>query len=119
MKERAEYLLKLLINQLMLHLSRDLLCEENGCWNRDTLPCRLSRFRDDEKDLINYFCTTHATKHGYCWSCGEFWAGVEAFDFDQMDLCPNCKDEYMDEMDEVFDDAYDPYLDGLPSDLMA
>lgn len=58
----------------------------------EATPCR---HRDDEgKEAVEYLCHKHATEAGYCWGCGEFWAGTEDFDFNNPSgLCMNCKDE--------------------------
>ncbi len=41
-------------------------------------------------DTYAYYCSQHATENGYCYGCGEFWAGVETFDFSPSGLCSNC-----------------------------
>ncbi len=110
---RIEFTIKWLLEFVGIHF-----CEEPRCWSRDTLRCTIHLIKNGE-DEVNYYCTEHASKHGYCWACGEFWAGCESFDFNQMQLCPNCYDEYRDDLEEMFDGPYDPYLDALPDDELA
>jgi hypothetical protein len=37
-------------------------------------------WRDKEPDF--YYCAHHAKHAGFCICCGEFWAGIESFDFE-------------------------------------
>ena len=72
-------------------------CEEPSC-NKEAIQCHLlvidrGDFNSISHDEYNYYCPEHATKNGYCWMCGEFWAGNSEFDFNPSHLCPNCKDE--------------------------
>ncbi len=71
-------------------------CEAPGCWEHETVHCRLHVWNEGSGGYVDEFddnCITHASQYGYCWGCGEFWAGCESFDFNQMQLCPNCKDD--------------------------
>lgn len=58
----------------------------------------------DGKEYKERFCGEHAHEHGYCRGCGEFWAGVENFDFNRSGLCPHCQDQ----VDADFNDEPDP-----------
>jgi hypothetical protein len=70
-------------------------CEEPDC-NIEGIQCHLSYYSFDSKEnkeAYSYYCPEHATKNGYCWMCGEFWAGNEEFDLDPSQPCPNCNNE--------------------------
>lgn len=66
-------------------------CEEKNCNNKDVLKCFLYDY-EEKKEFIWYYCTEHASKNGFCCCCGEFWAGIESFDFIHPGLCDNCYD---------------------------
>lgn len=130
-------------------------CNEKDCNEKDNLvKCRLLMFRGDMpllsywklyglkealrcwKELFfspshicetfDYYCPEHCQKNGYCWGCGEFWAGSESFDFSRSGLCSNCAGDpdLNDDIDEE-EDGYYPYdrhidFDGyynLPDDI--
>lgn len=61
---------------------------------------------DYERDKEIYFnlCVECAPKHGFCWMCGQFWGGVESFDFGPG-YCENCRDEI--DYDEQFEEDED------------
>ena len=69
------------------------MCMEPGCRNRDTTPCFYPDNEDDKTDT--FYCVKHAHKNGFCWNCGQFWGGVESFDFPfhRTDLCENCYEQ--------------------------
>lgn len=107
MLEQIEMKLKFFVNRIR----PGFFCEEPGCWERDgIMSCRLVVFSNTSQqyeDEFDFYCGEHASKNGYCWGCGEFWAGVEAFDFNDNQLCPNCKDDpdltgYEDDEDDYF-----------------
>jgi hypothetical protein len=78
-------------------------CEEPGCTEQGS-QCHLLDYGDHSGpavDVYEYYCPEHATKNGYCWLCGEFWAGNEEFDLEPSHLCPNCKSEVDSESGEV------------------
>jgi hypothetical protein len=82
---------------LWLELHKKHICEEKGC-DKEAMLCHVlvtdpDDFNSFSMNVYNYYCTEHATKNGYCWMCGEFWAGNSEFDFNSSHLCPNCKDE--------------------------
>ncbi len=96
-----EFSVKGLADRLGLHF-----CEEPGCWERETIRCRI--VVEDERtghyvDEFNNYCGEHATQNGYCSGCGNFWAGAESFDFSRNGLCSNCKDD-PDYNDDAWDD---------------
>ena len=62
-------------------------CDWEGCEQGGSVECV---FPDDTLD--GFYCTEHASKAGFCWACGLFWAGIESFDFDPHKLCDNCRD---------------------------
>lgn len=110
-------------------------CDVPGCANTRTTQCTLTMFRHDapliwyiqdfgliaglrhiwslirhgDTDIQEYYCFTHAKEAGYCWGCGQFWAGNESFDFGFSGLCENCcEEEYEDDEDSegYFADPY-------------
>ncbi len=82
-------------------------CCEPDCTDFDTTPCQIP---DTEK--IVYYCFNHAKPNGFCYGCGEFWGGVEAFEFARewgnvWGYCPNCSEAFdIGEDDENEDDEY-------------
>lgn len=106
-------------------------CQEEGCQETDNLiECRLTIYKGDWgispvhifmqygisamweyvrkgwTDTYEYYCAEHCQKNGYCYGCGEFWAGSESFDFSKSGLCSNCQGEF--ENDFYYDeDDYD------------
>lgn len=59
----------------------------------------------DEMEPDYYYCSRHAHKEGFCYGCGQFWGGIESFDFGRgarRGLCENCisSGEFDDEEDE-------------------
>jgi len=86
-------------------------CDEPGC-ERLGMACWLPNLEGPSvmDEPFGFYCSEHAGKNGFCWSCGQFWAGVEDFDLDPRGLCSNCRDEYTDdEEDEEDFDAFDYY----------
>lgn len=59
------------------------MCSHSGCYSRET-----SQYEYPDGQLVRY-CSKHNT--GFCIWCGQFWAGVEDFDFSQNQLCSNCR----------------------------
>lgn len=91
-------------------------CDEPGC-SREGSACYLPDALGEESDPEPhaFYCAEHATKNGFCWSCGWFWSGVEDFDFDPNGLCSNCRDEFGDDEPDHDYDYYDAYDGGFPS----
>ncbi len=82
------------------------------------MRCRLSvenKKTGQFEDEWNDYCVTHASQNGYCWGCGEFWAGCESFDFNRMQLCPNCRDDP--DFREDWEDEDDEYADYGPLEV--
>jgi hypothetical protein len=95
------------------------ICQERDCQESDVVECRLPIYKNDIysyslfeifknfgglKSVIHYlkhgwlntydyYCPEHCKKNGYCYGCGEFWAGSESFDFSRNGLCSNCRDD--------------------------
>lgn len=84
-------------------------CEEPGCTSFDALPCVM----DFDDKNPSYFCPEHAFKNGHCSICGQFWAGIESFDFGPG-YCENCRSEVEEEDDYDMDDDYDYCGDDIP-----
>lgn len=83
-------------------------CDEPGCETGDpVIACWLP---DDTDEPSDHLCLKHASEHGYCWGCGQFWAGIESFDFNPRELCDNCDVEFS-EPDYDEDDVYYPWYD--------
>lgn len=87
------------------------MCLEPGCNNVGT-PCRLPRYLDLETDeLVDdevdyYYCYDHAHENGFCWCCGDFWGGIESFEFvNRAGLCDNCETEI--DYDDDYEDEYE------------
>lgn len=72
-------------------------CEFEHCDSTSSMLCVVAGVESDGGDAENWYCPEHARKLGYCWGCGQFWAGIEEFDFNPCGLCPNCKDEFEDD----------------------
>lgn len=71
-----------------------------------TWPWRPRPDQLEGRTEIAYYCAEHAQEHGYCYICGQFWAGVERFDFDPSGLCPNCQDAIAYELGEDDEDEW-------------
>ena len=109
-------------------------CEHPQCSKTDVVECTLVVYRRDTPlwtwvrdygliagikhifdllragftDLHEYYCANHCKEHGYCFCCGQFWAGVEMFDFGPG-WCSNCASEFE---DETYDDDDLCYFEG-------
>ena len=86
-------------------------CNHEGCDSTDVTACFLPDNETDTPD--EHYCATHAHEHGWCWGCGQFWGGVESFDFGSYygnvaGLCDNCSDAVKDDFDDFDDDDYEP-----------
>jgi hypothetical protein len=75
-------------------------CQEHGCHKRG-VACFLPG--DDKDHPSHRYCEKHAAENGFCWGCGGFCAGIEAFDFGDG-LCENCRE---DNDEEYYEDALD------------
>lgn len=91
-------------------------CQEESC-DQEGTACF---YPDNESETPDeYYCTSHAFKHGFCYLCGDFWAGVGSFDFAQyyggiQGLCENCSFTVRDECGEFDEDDEDYYDFDLP-----
>jgi hypothetical protein len=63
----------------------------------DGMECHLN----DDADTVEWFCPEHCFEHGFCFGCGNFWAGTEGFDFSESHLCDDCESEVADEDVEI------------------
>lgn len=83
-------------------------CDHEGC-AREGDPCYLPA--DERDDPSYHYCAEHAPEEGFCYGCGEFWAGIESFDFGPG-LCENCcgdlnEENGFDEDEDGSDEATD------------
>jgi hypothetical protein len=76
-------------------------CWNDGCKDHGA-PCVI-RGDDEEQDQVYWYCAKHSQRHGFCWSCGEFYGGTESFDFGPG-YCSNCASEFEDE--EVYEEDW-------------
>jgi len=78
-------------------------CEERGCDRDAEIRCRL--LDPDTGEYLYYdFCREHASKNGFCYSCGVFWGDIDDFEF--RGLCPHCGNEIKTELGEYDNDRY-------------
>ena len=74
-------------------------------------PCWLSGYAEEDNNQsepYEYLCGKHMFAHGYCPGCGQFWGGIESFEFSRYHLCDNCEDDLRSELEEEMDDDYWP-----------
>lgn len=64
-------------------------CVCQRCGER-AIECRLQSWNKRPDEML---CPQHARKAGYCPGCGQFWAGVDSFDFSRSGLCEHCQVE--------------------------
>jgi hypothetical protein len=86
---------------------RSVRCQHDGCRN-EGIPCYLTG--DDDGDPSYLYCEEHAFENGFCWGCGQFYAGIEDFDFGNG-LCEHCREDEDDDCEEYGSGI--PYLDAL------
>lgn len=90
-------------------------CQEPDCTNSGS-EC----FYPDSDTPDHYYCCSHASKNGFCYGCGQFYGGVEQFEFPQFygnieGFCPNCSEEIKEEWREADDDVeYEEWEYELP-----
>jgi len=80
----------------------DTTCQEQGCGKQGYL-CIARSYNEEVDDTVEFFCREHAHENGYCWCCGEFYGGIESFDFAPRGLCENCEHILRDEVDDPDD----------------
>lgn len=76
-------------------------CQKEGCTNLGMeclVPLDYTKPIEEQEQQLEYYCSEHCYENGYCWMCGQFWGGVERFEFDQSHLCENCRSEIDAEM---------------------
>lgn len=88
-------------------------CEHEGCDQKDNLtPCFVYDPDTGELVLDSHYCWKHSYENGFCRICGQLWAGVESFEFNNpLKLCENCKERIeceIGETDEEPDEVYYP-----------
>ncbi len=49
-------------------------------------------------------CLDCAPRQGYCYSCGDFWAGINSFDFIHPGICDHCHDAARQDFDDGCED---------------
>ncbi len=73
-------------------------------------PGNECRLPDDSRE---WYCWEHMHDQGFCPGCGNFWAGVESFDFSRTGYCENCEGDNFDFDDDDWDDDFMDW-DDLP-----
>ncbi len=84
-------------------------CDHEGCTEEGIACFLLGSHEPDE-----FLCFDHAREEGYCPGCGQFWAGVESFDFrlNGTSFCENCFAEVDDSWeDDDLDFGWDEYVE--------
>lgn len=74
------------------------------CTSTETMPCFLEVENDPAK-ADDWLCDEHIRHSGYCMGCGQFWGGIESFDFGNG-FCEHCNAEFDDNYDDDYDDDY-------------
>lgn len=80
-------------------------CEQEGCFDDGSVECRTHDsgypVLPEMLNTIEHFCPEHAYENGYCSLCGDFWGGIESFDFNNPShLCEHCLEQVKDEIGE-------------------
>jgi hypothetical protein len=98
--------------QIRRRCERGPLCGAQGCDNFGN-PCWLPD--DIYGEPSCYYCWAHMYDQGFCPACGNFWAGVESFDFSRSGLCENCHGQgnYDDDYSDYWEDDWMDW-DDLP-----
>lgn len=92
------------------------ICEAKDCKEKADVRCHIVDYETEPaKDFYYWYCHKHAKEYGYCYLCGEFFAGIEEFDFPKIyghipGLCPVCSDMVKADAGE-FDDEEQNYYD--------
>lgn len=82
-------------------------CSTRGCKQMGN-PCW---YPDDTDRPSEYYCYSHMRNAGFCPGCGNFWAGIESFDFSRTGYCEDCADEWRDDDYDDWDDLGEPEPD--------
>lgn len=91
----------------MMPVETPIKCEQEGCDSTDTIECRLPDY--EETGIFYHYCPKHAEANGFCVCCGEFWGGIESFEFWHPGLCDNCHDDIQAELGEYEDEEVPDY----------
>lgn len=54
---------------------------------------RLPQTEREKPQPVAFLCKNHAQQFGYCWGCGDFWGGIDSFEFgpgSRVGLCIDC-----------------------------
>lgn len=86
--------------RLVRRIRRLPVCEEPGCCNKPEL------FEIESDEF--WLCYDHAGQHGFCWSCGGFFAGCWEFDTHPTGLCLEC-DEQLKADTGYYDEEEEPW----------
>jgi hypothetical protein len=76
-----------------VQMSHAPLCQHAGCDSPAVIRCALPNEGPSAEPEFEFFCCIHTQEHGYCWNCGQFFGGIESFDFDEAGLCDECEAE--------------------------
>jgi hypothetical protein len=87
-------------------------CAHPGCLNLNeslTACYYLPDGRPEAQLYAGSYCYQHAREHGFCFGCGEFWGGVESFEFAELNgnfdtYCDNCSEESRSELSLLDED---------------
>ena len=90
-----------------------IVCQSPGC-QEEAIECRIK----PGSVVDDHLCPQHASEAGYCACCGDFWAGVNSFDFAKSGLCEHCEAELEAESEEIDDDDIDDDTDDFDDDDM-
>lgn len=74
-------------------------CARETC-EAEAMVCTLPPYGVDDEPEYQYFCPEHAPQMGFCRMCGEFWGGINSFEFLHPGLCDNCYDETQNDREE-------------------
>jgi hypothetical protein len=70
-----------------------------------------------ERSPDEVLCGEHASLAGYCRCCGDFWGGIDSFEFGHPGLCDQCHDQIeADFAESEYEEDYDFsfYADEIP-----
>ena len=86
---------KIRIDKSLIHT-----CQHEGCLQADAVRCWFGPADPAQED--EYYCATHCHEHGFCYTCGEFWGGIDTFDRSLSHLCEHCQQEFEEDEDECY-----------------
>jgi len=91
-------------------------CQKAHCPDR-AVACYLPNSYGRDRKPDEMLCARHAWLSGYCRSCGEFWGGINSFDFLNGGLCDFCFDEIQNDIDLESCDGEDGFWEGVVDDF--